>query len=153
MSIKKVTTQQGAQKFTSASARAASAYKRVNVDTAFSSTNPHQIVVMLFDAVLTSVGSARMALSQKDVLAEGLHISKAVRLIGEGLLVSLDMDAGGPLVVNLKNVFDYCITRLTYANLHDDDAALEEVARLIKVVADAWKNNQGQGLSSLANTQ
>lgn len=139
--------------FTSASARAASAYKRVNVDTAFSSTNPHQIVVMLFDAVLMSVGGARMALRQKDVLGAGLHIGKAVRLIGEGLLVSLDVDAGGPLVVNLKNVFDYAINRLTYANLNDDDAALEEVARLIKVVADAWKDNQGQGALALANTQ
>ena len=139
--------------FTSASARAASAYKRVNVDTAFSSTNPHQIVVMLFDAVLMSVGGARMALRQKDVLGAGLHIGKAVRLIGEGLLVSLDVDAGGPLVVNLKNVFDSAITRLTYANMNDDDAAREEVARLIKVVADAWKDNQGQGSSALANTQ
>ena len=100
-----------------------------------------------------SVGGARMAQRQKDGLGAGLHIGKAVRLIGEGLLVSLDVDAGGPLVVNLKNVFDYAITRLTYANLNDDDAALEEVARLIKVVADAWKDNQGQGSSALANTQ
>ena len=139
--------------FTSASARAASAYKRVNIDTGFSTTNPHQIVVMLFDAVLLSVGTARMALRQNDVATKGIHIGKAVSIIGEGLLESLDTDSGRPLVVNLKNVFDYSINRLTYANLYNDDAALEEVARLIKQVADAWKDTAGQGSAALGNSQ
>ncbi len=139
--------------FTSASTRAASAYKRINIETGFSTSNPHQIVVMLFDALLLSVGTARAALRQNDVATKGVHIGKAVSIIGEGLLDSLDMSAGGKLVVNLKNVFEYCIKRLTYANIYNDDAALEEVARLIKVVADAWKDNQGQGSSALANTQ
>lgn len=139
--------------FTSASARAASAYKRINIDTGFNSSSPHQIVAMLFDALLLSVGTARAALRQNDVATKGVHIGKAVSIIGEGLLGSLDMSAGGKLAVNLKNVFDYCINRLTYANLYNDDAALEEVVRLIKVVADAWNDTQSQGASALGNTQ
>lgn len=139
--------------FTSPSARAASAYKRVHIDTGFSTSNPHQIVVMLFDALLLSVGTARAALRQNDVATKGVHIGKAVSLIGEGLLESLDSDSDRPLVANLKNVFGYCINRLTYANMYNDDAALEEVTRLIKVVADAWKDTQGQGASALANSQ
>jgi flagellar protein FliS len=72
------------------------------------------------------------------VAAKGRAITKAVRLLDEGLKAALNPD-GGELSVNLGNLYDYCIRRLTEANLHNDVAAVDEVKRLIEPVADGWR--------------
>lgn len=134
--------------FTSASSRAAAAYKRVAADTSVQGADPHQLVTMLFDALLQSLARARGALESGDIAAKGVAIGKAVRILEEGLKAGLNMGQGGDLAQNLRGMYDYSILRLTHANLRNDAAALAEVSALIEPVADSWKQVKASGHAS-----
>ncbi len=125
--------------FTSVSSRSASAYKRVAVETGVDQANPHQLVNLLFEALLQHMGSARAALKRGDVAVKGQEIVKAVRIIDEGLKPALNLAQGGDLAANLNGLYGYCVLRLTQANLHNDDAALADVIRVIEPLAQGWK--------------
>lgn len=139
MPITKVTNQMERTMFTSVSSRSASAYQRVSVETGISSASPHQLVNMLFEALLVAVGTARIAMGRGDIAAKGEQISKAVRIIDEGLKPALNLEQGGDIAANLKGLYGYCVLRLTHANLRNDDAALADVARVIEPLAQGWK--------------
>lgn len=125
--------------------RAASAYRDVGLKTQTAQHDQYQLVVMMFDGILESLTRAKGAMVEKDVPAKVEQITKAVRLIQEGLRTSLDLDNGGELAANLANLYDYCVLRLTQANATNNQAALDEVASLIKPVADAWKELRATG--------
>lgn len=125
--------------FTPVSTRAASAYKRVGVETAVASANPHQLVNLLFEALLQSMQLARAAMVRGDVETKGREIGKAVRIIEEGLKAGLDAQQGGEIAANLRTVYSYAVRCLTLANLKDDAGQLDEAIGLLEPVADAWK--------------
>ena len=131
--------------FTSVSTRAASAYKRVAAETSVQGADPHQLVELLFDALLQSLAAARGAMSRGDVNGKGLAIGKAVRIIEEGLKAGLNLKGGGELAANLQALYEYSIRRLTQANLRNDIAVIEEVTQLIEPVASSWKLIRGSG--------
>lgn len=131
--------------FTSVSSRSANAYKTISVETGVVQADPHRLVDMLFDALLGNVGAARGALARGDIKSKCEHVVKAVRILEEGLKGSLNMAEGGDLAANLLGVYDYCVLRLTQANLRNDDAILQEVSQVIAPIADGWKQIGGTG--------
>lgn len=130
--------------FTSVSSRSAAAYKRVGLETSVDKADPHQLVNMLFEALLQSVRTARAALERGDVPTKCEQIVRAVRIIDEGLKPSLNLEQGGDIAANLNGLYGFCVLRLTHANLRNDDAALADVIRVIEPVADGWKQIGGQ---------
>lgn len=118
--------------------RAASAYQRINVETSMHTIDQHQLVSLLYEGVLSSIAAARGALARGDVLTKCNSVSKAVRIIEEGLMTALDRDAGGELAQNLEALYDYSLRRLLLANAHNDDAMLAEVAHLFEPIAQGW---------------
>ena len=130
--------------FTSVSSRSASAYQRVSVETAVSQASPHQLVTLLLEGLLKNVGAARVALKRGDMATKGKQINLAVRIIDEALKPALNLAQGGDIAANLNGLYGYCSLRLTEANLHNDDAALADVVRVIEPVADGWKQIGGQ---------
>lgn len=134
--------------FTSVSSRAAAAYQRIATETSVQGASPHQLVGLLYDALLQAIASARGALARGDIAAKGAAIGKSVRIIEEGLKAGLNLQQGGELAANLHSMYGYAIMRLTHANVHNDEAALEEVSRLIEPLADAWKQISGTSTSS-----
>lgn len=118
--------------------RAASAYQRINVETSMHTIDQHQLVSLLYEGVLSSIAAARGALARGDVLTKCNSVSKAVRIIEEGLMTALDREAGGELAQNLEALYDYSLRRLILANAHNDDVMLEEVAHLFEPIAQGW---------------
>jgi len=137
--INRITNTMGHNMFTSVSSRSASAYKRVSVETAVSEASPHQLVNLLLEGLLQNVGAARAALTRGDIAVKGEKINKAVRIIDEALKPALNLEHGGDIAANLNGLYGYCALRLTYANLHNEDAALADVVRVIEPLADGWK--------------
>lgn len=119
--------------------RSASAYQRINVETSMHTIDQHQLVSLLLDGVLSAVATARGALARGDVLTKCNSISKAVRILEEGLMTALDREGGGQVAANLEAVYDYALRRLVEANAGNDDAKMQEVASLIEPIAQAWK--------------
>lgn len=124
--------------FTSVSMRSANAYKNVGLETSVAGASPHQLVSLLFDALQQSLSSAKGAIQRGDIPAKGRSISQAVRILEEGLKASLDADRGGNLAANLRSLYDFCIFRISEANLRNDAAIVDEVIRVIHPVADGW---------------
>ncbi len=122
-----------------AARRGAAAYSSVGVETGVSTADPHKLILMLFEGALLQIGTAAIALENKDVPAKGMAISKAIEIILNGLKVSLDYEAGGELAERLGALYDYMTQRLVYANLHNSQPALDEVTRLLNDLKGAWE--------------
>jgi flagellar protein FliS len=131
--------------FTSVNSRAASAYRRVAAETRVQGADPHQLVELLYEALLQSISRAKGALVRGDVEAKGEALGKAVRIIEEGLKAGLNLREGGEIAANLHQLYGYSVTRLIQANLRNDARALEEVAGLIEPLAESWKQIRGRG--------
>ncbi len=116
----------------------ADAYARMGVESNVAGADPHMLIVMLFDGALLKVNLAAIAISQNDIAAKGLAISKAIEIIGSGLKASLDMEAGGELAQRLASLYDYMVSRLIYANVHSSESALKEVSSLLGELKSAW---------------
>jgi flagellar protein FliS len=120
--------------------RAASAYKTVGAQSSVDGADAHQLIALVFDGLMQAVNAARGALSRGDVAQKGVQIQRAVRFLEEGLKGGLDDVRGGELAARLRALYDYCIRRLTHANVRNDAEALAEVAALIAPVADGWRD-------------
>lgn len=116
----------------------AAAYRQIGVETGVSGATPHQLIAMLFDGYMDAITRARGALRQGDTEAKGRAIGHAARIIEEGLRGALDLQGGGKIAADLRDLYGYITVRLTRANLHNDDAALAECQRLIEPVRQAW---------------
>ena len=113
-------------------------YTRVAAETGVSTGDPHQLVNMLYDGALAAVYQARAHMQSKRTADKGTAIGKAIRIIDEGLKLSLDKKAGGQLAFRLLDLYDYMVMRLLQANLRNDEGALTEVAALLSDLRDAW---------------
>ncbi len=130
--------------YTSVTARSASAYKRVGLETSLEGASPHRLVALLFEGLLQSLSAARAAMARGDVAAKGREIGKAVGIIEQGLKAGLDDTKGNEIAANLRAVYTYSTARLTLANLRNDDSLLLEVRDLIVPIADAWNQVRDQ---------
>jgi flagellar secretion chaperone FliS len=113
-------------------------YQQVGIETRLSGADPHALVAMLFDGWMQAVAQARGAIRSRDLVLKGQSIGRAVRIIDEGLRAGLDLQAGGTLARDLHDLYGYLTLRLTVANLHNDEAALDECQRLMRPLQEAW---------------
>ena len=131
--------------FSAYSPRAANAYQRINVETSMHTIDKHQLVSLLYEGLINAIATARGAMARGDVLGKCNAISKALRILEEGLSTALDKVDGGELAQNLGALYDYCMHRLILANARNDDALMEEVMRLIEPVATGWNQIKNNG--------
>lgn len=117
----------------------AAAYAKVEVETGVSTADPHKLILMLYDGALLAISSANVAMGNADIPSKGKSISKAIEIISNGLDASLDPQAGGELAARLSALYEYMCDRLLFANLHNDSAALDEVAALLRQLREAWE--------------
>ena len=129
--------------FTPVSMRSANTYKTIGVETSVSGATPHQLVSLLFDSLKQSLAAARASMLAGDIPSKGKSISRAVSLLEEGLKAGLNTQQGGELAANLLSLYDYCIIRLSEANLRNDVKMIDEVIQLISPVADGWNEIRG----------
>ncbi|MBX3609686.1 MAG: flagellar export chaperone FliS [Hydrogenophaga sp.] len=133
--------------FTSVSTRAASAYRRVAVETDVQASDRHHLISLLFDGLLQSLSKAQIALERGELSTKGEQIGKALRILDEGLLAGVDEARGGELAVNLRMLYTYCAHRLTLANLNNDSKLLAEVVALIEPVSASWQQIREEALA------
>lgn len=113
-------------------------YQRTAAEIGVAAADPHQLITMLFDGFTAAVAEARGALRRHDVTQKCSALTRAVRIVDEGLRAALDMGAGGELARDLGQLYDYVSRRLTEANLRNDEALLDECLRLMQPVHEAW---------------
>jgi flagellar secretion chaperone FliS len=116
----------------------ANAYQQIGLETATAGATPHKLIALLFDGFQDAVARARGAMQARQIEAKGRAIGHAARIVEEGLKAGLNLKDGGKIAADLDALYAYIGMRLTYANLHNDEVALDECARLIEPVRSAW---------------
>jgi flagellar protein FliS len=111
-----------------------SAYQRAVTSTP---KRKEDILLMLYDGVLKFVRFAKQGLRQKQMATKGENLSKALAILTE-LDCALDHQIGGDIATNLASLYHYIMLRLTYANLHNDLGAMEEVESLLLGLQQAF---------------
>lgn len=117
----------------------AAAYNKVGIETGVQAADPHKLILMLFEGAMMSVSAASLHMERKEIAPKGEAISKAINIITNGLKASLDMNVGGELAVKLDALYDYMLNRLLFANLKNNQAALDEVSHLLAELKSAWE--------------
>jgi len=115
----------------------ATLYAKVGLETDVQSASPHRLVAMLFDGAFDAMNQAVAAIQAGNTELKGRSLSRAVRILDEGLRAGLDLSAG-QLATDLRELYGYVCMRLTQANLHSDLAAIQECQRLLTPVREAW---------------
>ena len=138
--------------------KGANAYASVGLETGVAAASPHKLIVMLFDGALTSLTIALTEMHAKNIAAKGRAISKAIRIIEDGLRASLDKSAGGEIAGSLDSLYEFIAKRLVQANLENKPEYIEEAQRLLGELRGAWlaidpeaTARQGQAAAMQAN--
>lgn len=119
---------------------ALNAYKNVGIESGVAAADPHKLILMLYQGALLAIASAKNQMLRKQIAAKGASISKAIKIIDEGLKACLDVKAGGEIGQNLYDLYDYMNQRLLIANLKNDAAILDEVSKLLIELKGAWES-------------
>lgn len=118
-------------------------YARLGLRTDIETASPHRLILLLLDGALDKLRTARRAMEHGNIPAKGKHIGWAISII-DGLRASLNLERGGDLAGNLDQLYDYMARTLVAANLHNDDARLAEVEKLLLEIRAGWKGIEQQ---------
>jgi flagellar protein FliS len=108
-------------------------YQAVKITT----SSPGDILISLLDGVFRFLTVSRHCLASGERGRAGEAMSRAHAIITE-LLISLDHKHYPELCANLVNVYDFCLSRITYANRHNDPKAIEDVIRVMTPIREAF---------------
>ncbi len=109
--------------------------------------NKEDILLILYENLLTEMKKARMGIEERNPKVKGESISKALSIITE-LDCALDNDAGGDIAENLSMLYHYVMNNLTVANIKYDLAALDEAEGVLIALNDGFKDAVSQHKAS-----
>lgn len=104
----------------------------------YETASPHKLILMLYNAALQNVERARKCIEEGKI-AERNQASQQLQNILYELISSLNEDQGGELATNLKNLYLYAIELSIRANIKNDTKPLNEIARMIGEIKEAWE--------------
>jgi len=114
-------------------------YKATKVETAGSV----DLVVMLYQGAVWFLRLAIAAIERHDPGATHTNLVRAQDIIVE-LRGSLNHEDGGPIAVQLANLYDYCFRRLVTANVKKDAAPAHEVVGILRDLGTVWQEIAAQ---------
>ena len=118
-------------------------YTRLALHTDVETASPHRLILLLMDGAIDKLRAARAAMARGNIVAKGSNITWAMSIV-DGLRASLNHERGGQIAANLDALYDYMIRTLVAANLHNDNAKLGEVERLMGEIRSGWKGIESQ---------
>jgi flagellar protein FliS len=132
--------------------KALGAYTTSALDAEVAGASPAKIILMLFDGAINSIQQAKVAISHSKHVESSKSIIKAYNIVQLGLRDSLRHDVDAKISGNLDALYDYCGRKLMEASRSKKVALLDEVAGLLKPVADAWRQKlpEMEGMSGAA---
>lgn len=116
----------------------AKAYAQVGLETGVNSASPHRLIVMLYDGAIEAIRKAKIYTEMQNTVEKAKAIDKALRIISDGLIASLDVKAGGALGEQLLSLYDFVIKELILANARNDIEKLDSSMALLEDLRNAW---------------
>jgi len=128
-----------AQSSTPGSRSLASAYTNIRHETGLIGADAHHLIALLLDGLTDNLLQARGAMQRGDVQAKCAALSRAARIVEEGLNAALNRDAGVEIAETLNLLYGYLGVLITKANLRGDASMVDEALSLVSPVRQAWK--------------
>ena len=110
---------------------AAQLYKNNSIQTA----SPAKLVLMLYDGAIKFMNIAKDGMIEKNIEKTNTHIIKAERVINE---LRSTLDFKYEVAKDFEIVYDYIYRRLIDANIHKDEAALDEALKYTREMRETW---------------
>jgi flagellar protein FliS len=124
------------------------AYQKDALEASVYGASPVGLIVMLYDGAITALRKAQGEIARNNYIEKGKLIGKGLDIIN-GLDTVLNLEKGGEVTANLRELYTYMKHRLGVANLKNDAEILGEVIRLLEDLHDAWKQlDKMQGAGS-----
>ena len=114
-------------------------------DSAILTAPPERLVVMLYDGANRFLIQGATAMRAGDLTVMNDRLRRAEAIITE-LRATLDMSAG-QVAGNLESIYSFCQRLLLEARLNQDADKIEQVAKLLCELRDAWDKVAGQACS------
>lgn len=116
----------------------AKAYAKVGLETGITSASPHGLIIMLYDGAIDSIRKAKIYMEKKDVEMKVMAVDKALKIIGDGLNGSVDLEAGGEIAERLSALYSFISKQLIQANAKNDAAGFDTCIELLEDLRSAW---------------
>jgi flagellar secretion chaperone FliS len=116
----------------------AKAYAKVGLETGITSASPHGLIIMLYDGAIDSIRKAKIHMENKDIEMKVLAVDKALKIIGDGLNGSVDLEAGGEIAERLSALYSFISKQLIQANAKNDAAGMDTCIELLDDLRSAW---------------
>ena len=113
------------------------AYQSVSVHGGVSDADPHGLVLMLMDAAVERMTTARGCMERGDIVRKAKLLHSCISIMAE-LRGCLDMARGGAIAQNLSDLYDYMMRQLLRANVDNNPAFIGEVLSLLAEIRTAW---------------
>ena len=97
-----------------------------------------KLVVMLYEGAIKFLKLAIKDIEAGNTEEKGKYISKAIDILFE-LNAVLDMEAGGDVATNLRNLYLFMGRHLTEANAKQDIGKIEDIIKLLEELNQGWK--------------
>lgn len=97
-----------------------------------------RLIVMLYEGAIKFMKLAIKELDAGNFAGKGKYINKTLDIITE-LNAVLDIDSGGEVAMNLRNLYQYMIKRLNEANIQKDPNMIRDVIKLMEELNESWK--------------
>lgn len=111
-----------------------SAYRRTQIQT----SDPKQIVILLYEGAISRLGQAREAIERGDNQTRTASITRVLEIV-HFLSNSLDHERGGEISANLARLYDYVRDIVSMGNIETDTAKFDEAASLLATLLEAWR--------------
>lgn len=114
------------------------AYKQDALEASVYGASQVGLIVMLYEGAITALQKAQQEIAQNNFIEKGRLIGKALEIIN-GLDTVLDLNKGGEVSVNLRELYIYMKHRLGVANSKNDADVLQEIIKLLDELLGAWR--------------
>lgn len=127
-------------------------YQQVGAVSQVAATNdPVRLVQLLLGSAVDRLALARGHVERGEIAAKAEQLSRVVAIV-DTLNALVDVEKGGDIGRNLRDLYDYATRRLTVANLQNDAQALDEVAGLLREIKAGWDGIAAQPRPAGAGT-
>lgn len=112
-------------------------YSSIDVTTRIENASPHRLVAILFEELLRSLDAMAAAVARGEHQITGNCQSRALSIL-HGLQLSLDMDNGGEVAINLDSIYREASRLVVQAGREGDATGVKTVRDMISEIGSAW---------------
>lgn len=118
--------------------RARQSYAAIDTDTRVVQASPHRLIELLYEELQACLRQAAFAVEGGNLALKSQRISKALSIL-HGLEASIDAERGGEVAASLASVYSGVRELAIGGNTGNAAAPLEEAARAVSEIAEAWR--------------